>query len=140
MPVTYQDTPRDPRRYVSLPELTFQGKVLTLKPGVFLCDGVPYHLEEEQVYTIPEHTPALDLGGFLVEDKDKKTVGLLVDEILNDGVDKPYSFRAVDCPYRCLFRLFVVELDSKVLDFSKASRILVYRTTVPEAPKEDPRG
>jgi len=104
--------------YVALDVEKTAADSLTVKAGSITFLGETKTITNDAVISItPDNTYAKVVYGFIVKNKETGAVDILVDEILQDGVDHAYTFNDAS-PYACVFTLFVATILAKQTDFT----------------------
>src|SRR4030095_982207 len=78
-------------QYHCAPELLVTGSKVRLQPLTFVHSGKTYTFTEPQDFVVQSQAFRCTVTGYLVVVKETGAPALLVDELLHDGVDLPYS-------------------------------------------------
>jgi hypothetical protein len=105
-------------------DLSQNGLQLTVDAGSFRVGGVDYELmEAAECDLTPDADYGMDVWGHLVKNAETGEISVLVDEVLRDGEDAPYTFGAT---YHNLHVLFVCEVEAAMATLDDAKLTLFW--------------
>lgn len=83
-----------------------QGMNVIVRAGAFKFGGEEFSLAQDEEITVePDSVHEKNMLGYLVEEIATGNPMLLIDDPLENGIDRTYKFGR-NSPYKCMYRLF----------------------------------
>lgn len=117
------------RSLLIMPAITVDGLTVTVEAGTIVINGEVLSFTERQIVEISSAPVPQDVLAYVCLDKASGEPVLVVDEIHEDGVDKPHSFSA-DSPHQMIHLLWSLRVAARAPSIDKSALHVYY--VVPE--------